>query len=261
MILILDTALFFANHTFHILYFIVGLLAIDRNKFIHILCVTMFASVLNVLLKQYFAIPLHPSIGKIGFSYPSGHTNFNVVLWGATFLVFRKWQILLFPAIIFPLSYMGMLHYNYHSEIDIAAGIAEGLIILIGFYYSLKFFDKNYQNFLLILYLTTWGLIYFISITNLKSWIFMHMGAFSAGLLICLFNIRPIQQSLYQKIACIILAIPLFSYVEGLRKSGILLNWTLITLVSTVFCLFIIVITPIITRHLFSCVSRIRQDP
>lgn len=252
MVYIYDIALFLANDPFHILLFIVGIFAIDRSKFLQIISICLLASIVNSYLKTYFGFPLHPSLGRTGFSYPSGHTNFNVVLWGAILLSFRKKWLLLPILVLLPFVFLGMNHYNYHTYIDIFGGICEGFIFLIIFYYSLKLNKTRYSRFLIASTVTACAFLYMIPTEFQKTWMYMHVGAMFSIIMLWNFRIQRLKLTALEKVIDCSIALIVFYSAYSLRHLNLYNHWFMIITTSAIVCYFMIAATPIVTHRLLS---------
>jgi len=261
MTTIYDIALILTHDQFHIFLFIFGVFAIDRNKFLQVVAICMFASFINLKLKEYFAIPMHSSLGRDWYAYPSGHTNWNIVLWGAVFILFRRWQILLFPITVFPFFFLGMRHYNYHTTIDIAAGAAEAVIILIVFYYSLKFFKKDYSKFIALITVISAILLSFVDPKFQRSWTYMHLGSMIAIYVLYKIRIQNIKSTLMEKTMNTAIACLVFLGAFNLKDLDLYDHWLLVTATSTIVTYFMIAATPIVTHRLLSSVKQIHRAP
>lgn len=93
------------------------------------------SAIISEVLKSFFKVPLICDPKRYGF--PSGHTQFAVLFYGwicyqLTLKVpqfLRIVSILLTSAII-ACAVMAMIHYGYHTWIDILGGLVSGSILL-----------------------------------------------------------------------------------------------------------------------------------
>lgn len=61
---------------------ILGFVLFRRQLFAQAICVLLFMTILNILLKYIFKIPLNPALNVKGFAFPSGHMSSTVVFYG-----------------------------------------------------------------------------------------------------------------------------------------------------------------------------------
>lgn len=113
---------------------ILGWLFLDRILFFRAACLVVTSIILNFALKSTFQIPLSPSLGKIGFAFPSGHMQ------SAT--VFYAWLTLNIPSFIFRtlmvivligLGY-SLYYFGYHHYFDILMGVLIAGLLVLSFY-------------------------------------------------------------------------------------------------------------------------------
>lgn len=140
----MDTAFFYKlillpNHYFSVISLVlIGLYFIDQKNFFYITISTLFSIILTAYLKSIWQIPLNPELHKLGWSYPSTHTVFNVVFYGLIFMFYRKFWVLLLGLIVVIPSFFAMVYFRYHIWIDIWGGICVAGIILTLLYYWVK---------------------------------------------------------------------------------------------------------------------------
>ncbi len=130
---------FFLTFTHFILVvplIILGYFFINKKIFLQAICLVSISMIINVALKTTFKIPLPSNLHKIGFAFPSGHTQFATVLYG--WLAFNSksltWKILT-AVLLIGVGY-GLYYHHYHDIKDIVGGFTTG-VVLIGIYYSL----------------------------------------------------------------------------------------------------------------------------
>jgi hypothetical protein len=144
--------LYFLNHNF-IFPFVIFLYYFTQDlSFVRSAIIALFAMSVNAYLKQYWAVPLNPEIGKIGWAYPSGHTTMNVVFWGSLILQFPSLRFLFAVCILLFAGCSTMVWVGYHDWLDIMGGVRLGLLLLIPFryYVALKHKFPIYSIFLLL---------------------------------------------------------------------------------------------------------------
>lgn len=136
---IFSIILFFGSPEFVIIVSIIGLYFGERQIFLNTLLIAFMGMTFNAYLKSVFQIPLNPEIGKTGWAYPSGHSMFDVVFWGSLFIQFRKPWVLIVGLCLSILGFFGMVYKHYHGWIEIIGGICSGGLVLVAFYYWLKY--------------------------------------------------------------------------------------------------------------------------
>lgn len=129
---------------------ILGYFLINKKLFLQVVCLVAISMIINVALKTTFKIPVPPSLHKIGFAFPSGHTQFATALYG--WLAFNTraviWKIFTVMLII-GIGY-GLWYYHFHDIKDIVGGFLTGLV-LIGLYHALlTYFPKKTVPLILI---------------------------------------------------------------------------------------------------------------
>ncbi|KJV80428.1 putative membrane protein [Rickettsia hoogstraalii str. RCCE3] len=68
---------------------LLGFTIFRRQLFAQAICVLLFTTILNILLKYTFEIPLNPALNIKGFAFPSGHMSSGVVFYGWFFANIR----------------------------------------------------------------------------------------------------------------------------------------------------------------------------
>ncbi|WP_133129317.1 phosphatase PAP2 family protein [Legionella yabuuchiae] len=106
--------------------------------FFQTFCLIAFGLILNVALKGTFKVSLSPKISTVHYAFPSGHMQLSTAfyLWWLIYLPYWWYRILL----ILVLSGIGaaMIHYEFHTLVDIIGGFVAGLLLVTGYYYCLK---------------------------------------------------------------------------------------------------------------------------
>ncbi|MDF3048167.1 MAG: hypothetical protein K0R73_1285 [Candidatus Midichloriaceae bacterium] len=179
-------ALFLAEFGFLGPLLIFGIFCVDKKIFINTAIVCFLSAFINAYLKSIWQIPLDPSLGKVGWAFPSGHTQFNLVIWLSLIYQIRKVWIALVGASISISSYFGMIHFHYHNWDDIYGGIFFAALIFLAFVVW-DYFCKNRQ---LVLLIFSFAISVFIMFTlpeqpHRHEWLYIYLGM-DTGLLIYL---------------------------------------------------------------------------
>ena len=154
-------------------FILIGLCFIDRLKFTHVLAITLFALAYNPFLKSIFLIPLNPEIGKIGFSFPSGHTQIAVSCYGTVFILFKNKIMRATIVCLLMLIFWGMVHFRYHTWTDIIAGVGFTVLFQGLYFFILAKVEKSNDYILHALMLIVCFL--FILFIYYRAWIPDHM--------------------------------------------------------------------------------------
>lgn len=147
---IFSIVLFFGSPEFVILLSILGIYFGERQLFLNTLLIAFFGMLITAYLKSVFQVPLNPEIGKIGWAYPSGHTMFDVIFWGALFIQIRKPWVLFAGLVISIAAFFGMVYKRYHNWEEILGGICSGGLVLVAFYYWIQYRAEKTMSLLAI---------------------------------------------------------------------------------------------------------------
>lgn len=227
-----------------ILFIIYGLYFIDQKKFYYIGLLTIFSILFCAYLKSVWQIPLNPALNKEGWAYPSTHTVMNVVLHGSLFLFYRKLWVLAISITILLTSFISMVYLGYHTWIDIMAGIATALVLLVPFYYWIR--DAASKRVLFGILITMVSVILLQLLPdNVKQWCWKVLG-FVIGFIISSELISVNKYSRLIKLVSMGLLSVCVILLSELNVSNIHIYNTLygIVLASLIF------LTPFITKRL-----------
>ncbi len=177
--------LFFTQENTVIALLCIGFLGYDKKKVSKTLFLLLFSMILNAFLKSIWQIPLSPKIGT-GFAFPSGHMQNSAVLWGWLSLEVNQKPFFAFSIFLLSGVAFGLLHFGYHTPVDILGALFFAIILLIAYPYLLKksLIKKQLALAGFTLSLLALPMIYFIS--NRPSSIFIAESAlvgFSLGIL------------------------------------------------------------------------------
>lgn len=178
-----QAALFFTNFGFLGPFIIFGIYCIDRRIFINVLIMGILSAFINAYLKSIWQIPLDPSLNKVGWAFPSGHTQFSLVVWLVLIYQIRKLWIALIATIISISSYFGMVYFHYHNWYDISGGIFFGVLVFLIFVAWDYFFKKKqFELEVLSMVLSVIILIALPPQSHHYTWLFIYLGM-STGVL------------------------------------------------------------------------------
>ena len=118
---------------------------VDKEFGVRLIYAYLGVSYVNSALKALFHIPrpfsqvfkdfnakLHPLRGEDSFSWPSGHAQNAVVVWGYTaYRVHRRWVQVLAVLIVLLIGFSRM-YVGVHTPIDVLGGWAAGVLCLVG---------------------------------------------------------------------------------------------------------------------------------
>ncbi len=136
---------------------------VDKFSGYYVLCGGFFGTLLNQFLKITFRIPrpwvLDPSFKIVesareaasGYSFPSGHTQSAVGLFGSLSKLSKKrWLKILFviPCVLVPLSRM---YLGVHTPLDVGVSVVTALAIVFGFYPLFKKAEQSPKTMYIIL--------------------------------------------------------------------------------------------------------------
>lgn len=123
----------FSNFGTLLVLFMIGFIALDRKIWGQALFLLLLTMILNVLLKDFFQVPLMPHLGK-GFAFPSGHMHAAMAFYGWLFVCYRH------PALRFLLLTVligigfSLIYFHYHSFIDVMGAVGFGSLSLSIYY-------------------------------------------------------------------------------------------------------------------------------
>ncbi len=136
---------------------------IDKFSGYYVLCGGFFGTLLNQFLKITFRIPrpwvLDPKFQIVesareaasGYSFPSGHTQTSVGLFGSLAKISKKpiFKILLIaPCVLVPISRM---YLGVHTPLDVGVSVITALAIVFGFYPLFKKAEQSPKTMYIIL--------------------------------------------------------------------------------------------------------------
>lgn len=104
--------------------------------------VLLFTFVLNSIVKGFFQIPrpdatLH-LVSAADWSFPSGHAQSSIVLWGWLAWEFRKTAGFIFASLLVLMIGISRIYLGVHYPVDIVGGYAIGFVTLAVYGWLLK---------------------------------------------------------------------------------------------------------------------------
>lgn len=149
-------ALFTTHLPFLLIVILIGFYKIHEETFAKTLLLLTFSIIINTALKAYFEHPLPPTLNKLGWAFPSGHTQSAAIFWGWIALEFNKKWLYLLSAFIITFVSLGVVHFGYHYPKDALAALIVGFVLISCYFYLLKikpFKEKPYYIGLLLSFL------------------------------------------------------------------------------------------------------------
>lgn len=175
---VLSFALLAAKEWIIIPVSILGFYFVRPQAFVRSLIALLAGMIVVAYLKTIFQIPLKPHLGP-GFAFPSGHMFSGTVFWVVLSWELRQKLLSLFTAIILSLLAIALVHFNYHTVIDVIAGFGFG-VAFVGFHIiAQRFLDLSEAAYGLLMLVICLALSYFM--TPLLLHIYLALGAL-AGL-------------------------------------------------------------------------------
>lgn len=135
--------------------FLVVLWCCDRKYANRLFCVFFTGMFFNQLFKLIFHVPRpwvqDPTLqtvesakaGAGGYSFPSGHTQSAVGLYGSFFAVTRRRWIRIACVAVIALVGFSRLYLGVHTPYDVLGALAIGILVLVGYYYLFRALEKT----------------------------------------------------------------------------------------------------------------------
>lgn len=136
-------------------YIIVGILALGymaggRGLFGRTLLLLLFTMQLNPFLKAIFEVPLHPSLNKEGFGFPSGHFQSAAVLWLWLAWECRRRVVWLLASVFLLGCGWALVHFDYHYPVDVWAALGFAILTCVIFEWVLRLWVRQRGRLLLL---------------------------------------------------------------------------------------------------------------
>ncbi len=120
-----------ASPYFIIPVFLWGIIYGKRWAFILALSLFFLSTQINAFLKEFFQIPLNPSLGLTHvYAFPSGHMQNTCVLWGTIAWAYKKPSLTFLMIIMLLVNGFAIYALGYHAPIEIIGGAYCAILIL-----------------------------------------------------------------------------------------------------------------------------------
>jgi membrane-associated phospholipid phosphatase len=128
---LLNLLTFSASLYFIVPVFLWGLVYDKRWAFILALCLFFLSTHINAWLKEFFQIPLNPSLGLTHvYAFPSGHMQNSSVLWGIIAWAYKKPWLTFLTITILLVNGFAIYALGYHTPIEIIGGAYCAVLML-----------------------------------------------------------------------------------------------------------------------------------
>ena len=124
--------------------YLIGLFLHKRCFYVLSLVLFFLSTGLNILLKEFFQIPLDPNLGLTHtYAFPSGHMQNTTILWGSLALYYN--HRLLWVGVVVGLILNGIaIHLlGFHTILDIIGAYYVAMIFLLIFF---QLIPKKWYN-------------------------------------------------------------------------------------------------------------------
>ena len=107
---------------------------VDQKNFGSILIYSLFSTFINAFLKDIWRVPLKPGVGnQYWYSYPSGHTQFAIVLCCCLAIATRSWKLLVILLLLIIAFCVSIVDHGFHDWDDVLGAIVPGLAMSVVF--------------------------------------------------------------------------------------------------------------------------------
>ncbi|MCT4635360.1 MAG: phosphatase PAP2 family protein [Rickettsiales bacterium] len=128
----------FSHETIIIPMIVIGFIWFNRNIFYHATCLVLLSMLLSFALKVSFQ-----KTSPYGFSFPSGHMQASVILYG--WLAYNFKSYFLRSVIIFLLVGIGwsLIYSGFHDHYDVLGAVLFAIIILSVYYFTMQKIQRS----------------------------------------------------------------------------------------------------------------------
>jgi undecaprenyl-diphosphatase len=229
--------LLFSNDPIIIPLIVFGLIWLDRNTFYHAACLILLSMLVNVALKISFKIPLSPSLGKVGYAFPSGHMQLVTVLY--TWLALRlknKWLSAIVLSLLVGIG-LSLIYFGYHNIYDVLAGVFFALLLVTLYLFVDRKWSKKVPFYilgtasLLLLYigLRSTQILSYVWMAYYALWGLILAERMASKKVVSLFRSHKLLATLLCFLAIVVVYLPFHVLLQrGLPASIYQVQWLLI---------------------------------
>ncbi len=124
--------------------YLIGLFSNKRRFYILSLILFFLSTPLNILLKEFFQIPLNPDLGLTHtYAFPSGHIQNTAILWGSLAVFYTNSWIRIAVGISLILNGIATHLLGFHTVLDIIGAYYVAIVFLLIFF---QVFPKRWIN-------------------------------------------------------------------------------------------------------------------
>lgn len=124
--------------------YLIGLFSNKRRFYILSLILFFLSTPLNILLKEFFQIPLNPDLGLTHtYAFPSGHIQNTAILWGSLAVFYTNSWIRIAVGISLILNGIAIHLLGFHTVLDIIGAYYVAIVFLLIFF---QVFPKRWIN-------------------------------------------------------------------------------------------------------------------
>ena len=124
--------------------YLIGLFSNKRRFYILSLILFFLSTPLNILLKEFFQIPLNPDLGLTHtYAFPSGHMQNTAILWGSLAVFYTNSWIRIAVGISLILNGIAIHLLGFHTVLDIIGAYYVAIVFLLIFF---QVFPKRWIN-------------------------------------------------------------------------------------------------------------------
>lgn len=135
-----------------VIILLIGIYFVDRKVFLKVMAYMLGSTVINVILKNLFKVPLKSHIGKDWYAFPSGHAQSSATFYGTIMNKLRNPLITMCCCIVIAGICWALVVHNYHDWIDVIAAVGVSALVIILFNWVDRVILKdNFMLFVLIL--------------------------------------------------------------------------------------------------------------
>ncbi|MBX3486600.1 MAG: phosphatase PAP2 family protein [Candidatus Paracaedibacteraceae bacterium] len=135
-----------------VIILLIGIYFVDRKVFLKVMAYMLGSTVINVILKNIFKVPLKSHIKKDWYAFPSGHAQSSATFYGTIMTKLRNPLITMCCCLVIAGICWALVAHNYHDWIDVIAAVGVSALVIILFNWVDRVILKdNFMLFVLIL--------------------------------------------------------------------------------------------------------------